>query len=343
VAAGRLAELDVPGAGLGNLTALVRFVAGTQGTGTPTPYRAPRLMLVHGVHQGGLATGDDAADWQHEIDRATSGGGALGLLAGTAGVPIQVVDLTAEPAQPIEDTDASTIDRVETGLRQGFRLAEAAVDTGTDLIILGAAGPGQIGACAAVIAATVSVEPAAALPRVIRSGGHIDDNAWMERCTALRDGLRRAKGRLDGSVATLAAVGGYDLAVATGIILGATYRRTAVMIDGPLGVAAGMLARDLGAQSRLWLLLADTGKNPIVVPTARVLGTTTFVDLKLDLGEGAAALTVYPLIQNALLLAQLSLADDDAIDSDLDGDADADAQSESQSDELAPAESSTTA
>ncbi|HWB36138.1 MAG TPA: nicotinate-nucleotide--dimethylbenzimidazole phosphoribosyltransferase, partial [Rugosimonospora sp.] len=315
VAGARLEKLDVPGAGLGNLAALVRFVAGTQGTATPQPYRAPRLMLVHGAHRGGLATADTDEAWQREVDRAAGGGGPLGILAGATGVPIQVVDVTAEPAEPIEESDATTLEKAEIGLRQGFRLAEAAVDTGTDLVILGAAGPGQVGAAAAVVSATVAVEPAAALPRVVLAGGRIDDNAWMARCEALRDGLRRAKGHTDSSVATIAALGGYDLAVATGIILGATFRRTPVMIDGPVGIAAGMLARDLGAQSRLWLLLADDGRNPAVVPTARVIGTRTFADLRLDLGEGAAALAVLPVIQHALLLSALSLADTEPDDS----------------------------
>lgn len=307
VATDRLHSLDLPGAGLGRLAALVAFVAGTRGTGTPTPYQSPRLMLVHGAHAGGLAAGDTAQLWQDEVERALAGSSALGMLASAAGVPIQVVDVTAEEAGAVEEVDAVDLERVETGLRQGFRLAEAAVDGGTDLIILGAAGPGQLSAAAAVLAATVSVEPSAILPRVVRAGGRVDDAAWMARCSALRDALRRVRGRLIGSKETLVALGGYDLAVATGIILGATYRRTAVMIDGTVGAAAGMLARDLAAQSRLWLLLADDGNHPAVAPTAKILGSTPFVDLRLDLGEGATALAVLPLIQNALLLATLPM------------------------------------
>src|SRR4051794_1525383 len=40
VAADRLHSLDILGAGLGNLAKLVAFVAGTRGTGTPTPYQS---------------------------------------------------------------------------------------------------------------------------------------------------------------------------------------------------------------------------------------------------------------------------------------------------------------
>jgi hypothetical protein len=68
-----------------------------------------------------------------------------------------------------------------------------------------------------------------------------------------------------------------------------------------------MLARDLAAQSRLWLLLADDGRHPTVAPAAKVLGTSPLVDLRLDLGEGAAALAALPLVQNALRLATLPI------------------------------------
>ncbi len=309
----RLYALDVPGAGLGNLARLIGFAGGTQGTGAPGPYRAPRLLLVHGAHHGGLAAGESAASAQREVDRALAGESALGVLAASAGVPVQVVDVTAEPAGAVEDGNASDPERIAVGLRQGFRLAEAVVDAGTDLIILGAVGAGQVGAAAAVVGATITIDPAAVLPRVVRAGGRIDDDSWMVRCAALRDGLRRAKG-LSGPEATLTVLGGYDLAVATGIVLGATYRRTAVLIDGPVGVAAGLMARELGAQSRLWLLVADDGRHPVVTPAAKVLGASAVADLRLDLGEGAAGLAVFPLLQNALLLATLPTALTEATD-----------------------------
>lgn len=47
----RLATLDLPGAGLGNLERVIGFAAGTQGTATPRPWRAVRVLLLHGDHE----------------------------------------------------------------------------------------------------------------------------------------------------------------------------------------------------------------------------------------------------------------------------------------------------
>ncbi|MEK8109919.1 nicotinate-nucleotide--dimethylbenzimidazole phosphoribosyltransferase [Micromonospora sp. M12] len=64
------------------------------------------------------------------------------------------------------------------------------------------------------------------------------------------------------------------MAVATGVLLGATARRVPVLLDGPVGMAAGMVSRDLAGQARHWCLLADHGGHPAVRLAADVLGLT---------------------------------------------------------------------
>src|SRR5262249_35020865 len=159
-------------------------VAGTQGSADPQPYRSVRVVLVHGVHEGGLAAGDEPEQWQRRLGQVAEGGGPLGLLAsgvgaagvtgtaGTAQTSLQVADpaVAGRPAAaPVEDGDAMDLAVVPAALRYGYRLAESAVDSGTDLIVLAAGGPGQEAAAVAVIAATTGSEAPALLPRVRRS------------------------------------------------------------------------------------------------------------------------------------------------------------------------------
>src|SRR5207245_8685068 len=129
------------------------------------------------------------------------GGGPLGLLAAQAGVTLQIADLTAAglpPAAPVEAGDAVRAVDIETALRYGWRLAESAVDTGTDLLVLAAGGPGQEAAAVAAIAATTGREPAPLLPPVRLPGGRYDGKAWMVRCASIRVALHRSRlGRRD--------------------------------------------------------------------------------------------------------------------------------------------------
>lgn len=294
----RLAELDLPGTGLGDLEQVVRFAAATQGVAVPRPWQSVRVLLLHGDHAGGSAAGVRPDESRRRADQARAGAGALAGLAAGLGAGLQVVEAPA--AAPIEDGPALPADAVDTALRYGWRLAEEAVDAGVDVLVLGSCGTGTEAAAAAVLAVTTGAEPAAVLPRVVTAGGRIDDDAWMARCAAVRDALRRIRGGSRGAKDVLADVGGGDIAIATGVLLGATARRTPVILDGPVGVAAALISRDLAGQARHWCLLPDHGRHPAVRLAADVLGLTPLLDLRLDLGEGANALAALPLLRAAL-------------------------------------------
>ncbi|GHJ45073.1 hypothetical protein Cs7R123_24150 [Catellatospora sp. TT07R-123] len=293
--------LDIAGSGLGRLTEVVLFAAGAQSRAVPAPWSRPRLLLLHGDHAGGVAAGQSASRSARIADEARQGGGPIGLLAGEYAVSLQVVG--AAPAAPIEFEAATSLDVVEAALRQGWQLADEAADGGVDLLILGSCGAGAEAASAAIVSAVTGAEVPALLARVVGPDGAVDDTAWMERCGAVRDALQRVRGRMLSPKEMLAELGGADLAVAAGVILGATARRTPVLIDGPVGVAAGLIARDLGSPSRLWLGMADHGRHPTTMLAADVLGVPLLVDVQAGLGEGATSLLALPLMRSALTLA----------------------------------------
>ncbi|MFF0721012.1 bifunctional adenosylcobinamide kinase/adenosylcobinamide-phosphate guanylyltransferase [Micromonospora sp. NPDC003816] len=297
----RLATLDVPGTGLGVLEQVVSFAAATQGTPTPAPWQSVRVLLLHGDHDGGSAAGARAGESARRAEAARAGQGVLARLAAESGAGLQVVE--APTAAAIEHGPALTAEQVDAALRYGWRLAEEAVDAGVQLLVVAACGAGTEAAAAAVLAATAGAEAPAVLGRVITENGEIDDVAWMARCAAVRDALHRTRRASRDAKDVLAQLGGGDIAVATGILLGATARRTPVLLDGPVGVAAGLVSRDLAGQARHWCMLADHGGHPAVKLASDVLGLSPLAQLRLDLGEGANALTVLPLLRSALALA----------------------------------------
>ncbi|WP_343448796.1 bifunctional adenosylcobinamide kinase/adenosylcobinamide-phosphate guanylyltransferase [Micromonospora oryzae] len=297
----RLATLDVPGAGLGVLERVVGFAAATQGTPTPASWDSVRVLLLHGDHAGGAAAGSPPGESARRAAQARAGQGVLARLAAESGASLQVVETPASEA--IEDLPALDHEQVEQALRYGWRLAEEAAEAGVRLLVLAACGAGTDAAAAAVLAATAGAEPPAVLGRVVTAGGEIDDAAWMRRCAAVRDALHRTRRSPRDAKDVLAELGGGDIAVATGVLLGATARRLPVLLDGPVGLAAGMVSRDLAGQARHWCLLADHGGHPAVRLAADVLGLDPLLDLRLDLGEGANALTALPLLRSVLSLA----------------------------------------
>lgn len=297
----RLGTLDLPGAGLGVLERVVEFAAATQGTPTPTPWTDVRVLLLHGDHAGGVAAGAPRDESARLARQARAGRGALARLAAESGASLQVVD--APPSAPIEHGPALDADAVEAALRYGWRLAEEAAEAGVRLLVLGACGAGTEAAAAAVLVATAGAEAPTVLGRVHTADGEIDDAAWMVRCATVRDALHRTRRSPRDAKDVLAELGGGDVAVAAGVLLGATARRVPVLLDGPIGLAAGMVSRDLAGQTRHWCLLVDHGGHPAVRLAADVLGLTPLLDLRLDLGEGANALAALPLLRSVLALA----------------------------------------
>lgn len=259
------------------------------------------MLVLLGDHAGEAAAGAPGSAGAAEQLRA--GTSPLAQLATAAGARVQIVEVGT--ADPIEDGPAMAVEQVEPALGYGWRLAQQAVDEGCDLLVLGALGDGADTAGAAVTAALApNSEPAGLLARIRTAQGLIDDPAWMRRCAAVRDAVHRSRStsRAAGRV-VLAELGGPDLATGTGILLGAAARRTPVLLDGPVGAAAALVARNLAPQSRHWCLLPDHGGHPTVVRAAEVLGLTPWLDLRLSLGEGATALAALPLLQSAIGLA----------------------------------------
>ncbi|WBC07042.1 bifunctional adenosylcobinamide kinase/adenosylcobinamide-phosphate guanylyltransferase [Micromonospora sp. WMMA1947] len=297
----RLATLDIPGAGLGVLEQVVGFAAATQGTSTPRPWDSVRVLLIQGDHEGGASAGAPAGESARRARQARAGRGALARLAAENRAGLQIVE--APVSAPMEERPALPADEVEAALRYGWRLAEQAADAGVQLLVLAACGAGAEAAAAAVLAATAGAEPPTVLGRVVTEQGEIDDAAWMVRCAAVRDALHRTRRSAREAKDVLAELGGGDIALATGVLLGATARKLPVLLDGPVGTAAAMVSRDLAGQARHWCLLPDHGGRPGVRLAADVLGLAPLVDLRLDLGEGATALAALPLLRSALTLA----------------------------------------
>jgi nicotinate-nucleotide--dimethylbenzimidazole phosphoribosyltransferase len=297
----RLAGLDLPGAGIGKLLEAVEFAAATQGTATPRAWGPARVLLLDGRHAGGAAAGGDEADATRRAAAAEAGEGALAQLAATADADITVVRTPASGA--MEDGPVLDAEAVDAALRLGWELADAAAEAGKDVLVLASCGVGTEAAATAVLAATTGAEPVAVLPRVLVPGGFYDDAAWMVRCAAVRDAMHRIRQEPRGAKDILAQLGGGDVAVATGALLGAAARRMPVLLDGPLGIAAGLVARDLASQARHWYLLPDAGTQALVTQGADVLGLTPVIALGMDLGEGANALAVLPLLRSAITLA----------------------------------------
>jgi nicotinate-nucleotide--dimethylbenzimidazole phosphoribosyltransferase len=288
--------------GLGKLLGLASWLAGARHSPRPTVARRTALVVAadHGVAHPGVELGEhaptvvalrhvasgkaavcaaarSAAAELVVIDAGVRGGEALDLGRGTLGFRL------GDGTPSIVDGPAMTPPTALAALTTGIALAFSAADAGLDLLAVGQIGPGAQPVSGAVIAALAGVPP-------IEFG---DDGELVARALAEN---RPGDRPLD----VLAAVGGLDLGVLAGAILGAASIHVPVVLDDHMTWAAALLAARLAPPVTGYLLAAHAGGASAGHRRAlAALGLSPLFDLGLAHGEGTGALLAVPLVDAA--------------------------------------------
>ncbi|MFF2653414.1 nicotinate-nucleotide--dimethylbenzimidazole phosphoribosyltransferase [Streptomyces sp. NPDC058045] len=315
----RRARFAVPPDALGRLDELGEWLAAAQSSARVKPIEQPRVVLFAGDHGvAGLDVSVRPAGSASRLVRAVlDGESPLAVLARRLDVPVRVVDMSldCDPAElPEEITrhrvrrgsgridieDAMTADEAEQALRAGMAVADEEADAGTDLVVLGDLSVGGTTAAATLIAALCGVDASVVTGR---GGEPIDDLAWMRKCAAVRDALRRARPVLGDQAELLAAVGGPDLAAATGFLLQCAVRHTPVVLDGVVSAACALVAQRVAFRAPDWWLAGHTSGEPAQAKAYDRMAFEPLLDHGVKVGEGVGALLALPLVRSAAALA----------------------------------------
>lgn len=303
----RLATLAVPAGGLGRLGEVAVWLAAVQGTCPPRPPERPRVIVAaadHGIAEAGVSAFPPAATAER-LAAARAHAAPVTVVAPVAGASVRMLDLGADGpyhvravSGRIDREDALTAEEVARALKLGRDVADEEVDSGADLLAVGALGVGATTPASVIVSVLTAVEPVA----VVGRGSGVDDNGWMRKAQAVRDARRRAVPHVRDPLALLRVAGGADLAVLTGVLVQAAARRTPVLLDGLVTAAAAMVADELAASARGWWLVAEPSPEPAMVRVLAHLGLTPLLDLGTRLGDGSGAVAAIPLLQMAARL-----------------------------------------
>jgi len=287
----------------GRLDELGVWLAGVQAPDEPgavRPLDRVRMLLLaadHGVADAGVS-GRPAGSTEELVRATVAGESAPARVA--AGVAVDVRPLLLDgPTPRVDTTDAATVDATVAALLAGVALADAEADAGTDAIVLAATGRG-LGAVASALVGVLTKRDASA---VTSRGPVLDDALWMRRCAVVRDTMRRGRPLLGDHVGLLAAVGGPDLATATGLLLGAAARRTPVLLDGVATAAAALVAQRMAFRAADWWLAAHRSPEPGHAAALDRLGLDPLLDLQVRQEDGVGALLAVPVLRAAAQLA----------------------------------------
>ena len=193
----------------------------------------------------------------------------------------------------------STAEEAEAAFRAGMAVADEEADAGTDLVVLGDVSVGGTTAAAVLIAALCGTDASVVTGR---GGEPIDDLAWMRKCAAVRDALRRARPVLGDQLELLAAVGGADLAAITGFLLQSAVRHTPVLLDGVVSAACALVAQRVAFRAPDWWLAGHDSGEPGQAKAYDRMAVEPLGAPGLKVGEGTGALLALPLVQAAAAL-----------------------------------------
>ncbi|MFE0423839.1 nicotinate-nucleotide--dimethylbenzimidazole phosphoribosyltransferase [Streptomyces sp. NPDC058953] len=316
------ARLPVAPEALGRLDELGAWLGTAQGVSPPRVIERPKVVLFAGDHGvAGLGvSGRAAGDAYRLVENVLEGASPVAVLARRTGVPVRVVDagLDCDPgllpdevvrhrvrrgSGRIDVEDALTPDEADAAVRLGMAIADEEADAGTDLIVLGDLSVGGTTPAAVLIAALCGTDASVVTGR---GGAGIDDLAWMRKCAAIRDALRRARPVLGDQLELLTAVGGADIAAMTGFLLQCSVRRTPVVLDGVVSAACALVGQRAAFRAPDWWLAGQLTGEPGQAKALDRMALNPILEQGVSVGEGTGALLALPLVQAAAaLLAEL--------------------------------------
>ncbi|MGV9243891.1 nicotinate-nucleotide--dimethylbenzimidazole phosphoribosyltransferase [Streptomyces sp. NPDC003710] len=309
----------VPPGALGRLDDLGEWLAAAQSAVPVRPIERPRVVLFAGDH--GIAALGVSARPAGSADRLVravlEGASTASILARQLNVPVRVVDMALDcdpgelPADVvrhrvrrgsgrIDIEDALTPEETEAAFRAGIAVADEEADAGTDLVVLGDVSVGGTTPAAVLVAALCGTDASVVTGR---GGLAIDDLAWMRKCAAVRDALRRARPVLGDQMQLLAAVGGADLAAMTGFLLQCAVRKTPVILDGVVSAACALVGQRIAFRAPDWWLAGQNSGEPAQAKALDRMALEPLLDHGVTVGEGVGALLALPLVQAAAALA----------------------------------------
>jgi nicotinate-nucleotide--dimethylbenzimidazole phosphoribosyltransferase len=311
----RQLTLTKPPGSLGRLEEIANRLAAIQRTTTPVVTKK-RIYVVAGDHG---VTIEGVSAYLREVtpqmvDNFLRGGAAINVLGRAGGIEVRVVDAGVDAdlsdraeliqAKVMHGTanfavgPAMTRYQAEACLVKGIELAQAAANDGINLLGIGEMGIGNTTAASAIIAVLLKCDPEAVTGR----GTGIDDAGLAHKIEVIRRAVEINKPDPDDAIDILAKVGGAEIGVMAGIVLGAAANHLPVVADGFISTTAAALALTLQPNARDYLFnghrSAERGHTVLI----DFIGEGPLLDLSMRLGEGTGAALAMNIIEGAAKL-----------------------------------------
>ena len=158
-----------------------------------------------------------------------------------------------------------------------------------DIVGVGEMGIGNTTSASAIISTICGISPAQATGR----GTGVDNKGLTHKTEVIEKALRLQQPDPRDGLEILEKVGGYEIAGIAGAVLAAASRGCAVVLDGVISTAAGLVACVINPDIRGYLISGHKSVEVAQKSALEYMEITSVIDFKMRLGEGTgAALTM---------------------------------------------------
>ena len=312
-----LDNLTKPQGSLGRLEELARRLYAMRGGETPLQV-SPALMFTvagdHGVAAQGVSPFPQIVTRQM-VANLLAGGAGVNVLCRAGGMDFYLVDAgcVGGPFPPHEKLldrrlgdgtadmsqgPAMSRETAAEGLRRGMALVAEQAARGVRCFATGEMGIANTTAATAIYCALLGLDPDA----MTGPGAGAGPERVRHKAAVIRRALsvNAAACCKDDPLGVLAAVGGFEIAVMAGIMLGAAAQRLPVLVDGFICSAAYAVAVRLCPALAGYAVLSHASAEPGHVPALETLEKgAPLLHLGMRLGEGTGAAVAYHLLRCA--------------------------------------------
>ncbi len=299
----KMDDKSKPLGALGKIEILAIQMSQIQNSLTPAIHQKNLFVFAgdHGITQEGVSAFPSEVTGQM-VENFLAGGAAINVLCRHHNIDMKVVDMGVIKAFPPHPDliiakvakgtrnfaieTAMTLSQMHQALETGMKVFLSAHDKKPIQIVgLGEMGIGNTTSASAIICVITGISPAQATGR----GTGVDNEGLKHKIQVLEKVLAFHRPNPSNGFEILQKIGGFEIAGIVGAILAATSKKCAVVLDGVISTAAGLVAHTINPDIQEYLIAGHKSVEQAQKAALSHMNLIPVIDFDMRLGEGTGA------------------------------------------------------
>lgn len=191
---------------------------------------------------------------------------------------------------------AMTPTQCHLAISYGRQLAHTEIVQGSNILGFGEMGIGNTSSASAIMSALCKLPIADCVGR----GTGLDDAGLFHKQSIISQALDFHQQELDDPLKILSCLGGFEIAMMVGAMLGTAEQGAIVMIDGFIATTALLVASHLKPAIMDYAIFTHRSGEAGHTRLLQELKAEPLLDLRMRLGEGSGIAVAYPIVQAAV-------------------------------------------